>query len=64
MATPTTHSGDLISSLALLVPESDISAMQDEESTQLGAAFLSSLMEGREVPAIQGIHRAAVLDQK
>lgn len=37
--------------------------MQDEERAELCAAFLSCLMQGSEVPAVGGIHKAVVLDQ-
>lgn len=37
--------------------------MEDEEGAELGATFLSCLVEWREVPAISGIHQTVVLDQ-
>lgn len=37
--------------------------MQDEQGAELGAAFLSRLVEWREVPAVSGVHQTVVFDQ-
>ena len=58
------HCGKVTWYLSFLILHVDVSAMQDEQGAELSAALLGSFVKGSEIPTINGIDRAVVLDQQ
>lgn len=58
-----THCGQIMWCLSLLILHVDVSPVKDEERAELSPPLLSGLVQWSEVPSIRGIDWTVVLDQ-